>query len=236
MKRILVTTTALALVLSSVTFAGKEEKAPQLELKSPSAKLSYALGLEIGSSLKRIQTNINLAAFVRGLEDMVKGRTPLLTPQQATAVKKDFFAKMKAVRARKSKALTEKNGKAESSFLAQNKKKKGVTTTASGLQYIVLRPGKGPSPKLTDRVTVNYRGSLINGTVFDSSYKRGKPVTFPVKGVIPGWTEALQLMKVGSKYRLFIPSDLAYGKQGAGPHIGPNSLLIFEVELLAINK
>ena len=236
MKRILVMTATLALVLSSVTFAQEEGKAPQEALKSPSAKLSYALGLEIGSSLKRIQIDIDLAAFVRGLEDKVKGKKLLLTPQQADKVKEDFFTKMRAAKARKTQALAGNNRQAEEAFLAQNKKKKGVITTASGLQYIVLRQGKGPSPKATDRVTVNYRGSLINGTVFDSSYKRGKPVTFPVKGVIPGWTEALQLMKVGSKYRLFIPSDLAYGKQGAGPHIAPNSLLIFEVELLAINK
>ncbi len=236
MKRILVMTAALALVLSSVTFAAEKGKAPQEQLKSPAAKLSYALGLEIGSSLKRMQADINLADFVRGLEDMVKGRDLLLTPQQAAGVRKDFFKKMRAAQVRKSKALADKNRKEEDAFLARNKKKKGVITTASGLQYIVLRQGKGSNPKATDRVTVNYRGSLINGTVFDSSYKRGRPATFPVKGVIPGWTEALQLMKVGGKYRLFIPSDLAYGKQGAGSLIGPNSLLIFEVELLAINK
>ena len=134
------------------------------------------------------------------------------------------------------KELGEKNRKEGEAFLAENKKKKGVITTESGLQYMVLEKGDGPKPKATDTVSVNYRGTLIDGTEFDSSYKRGKPVTFPVKGVIAGWTEALLLMNVGSKYKLFVPPNLGYGGRGAGRLIGPEATLIFEVELLGIES
>lgn len=247
MKRILVMIAALALALSLLTCtvnkekaskeakvqkegkASKEEKALKEGLKTSSGRLSYALGLEIGASLKRLQTEIDLAVFARGVEDSLKGRETFLTPQEAAKVREEFMKKMQNEFAGKS----QKGGKA---FLAENKKKEGVVTTASGLQYMVLSEGNGPKPKATDRVSVHYRGTLVNGTEFDSSYKRGQPATFAVNGVIPGWTEALQIMKVGSKYRLFIPSNLAYGERGTGQQIGPNATLIFEVELLAIEK
>ncbi len=236
MKRVFVIMAALVFSLSSMTSAGGEKKAAKEELKTSSEKLSYALGLEIGSSLKEIQPKIDLTIFARGVGDILEGKDLLLTSQQVAEVKKDFLKKMQEERARQGKVLAEKNRKEGEAFLSGNKKKKKVITTASGLQYIVLREGDGPVPKATDRVKVNYRGTLIDGTEFDSSYKRGQPAAFPVKGVIPGWTEALQLMKVGSKYRLFIPANLAYGTRGAGRQIGPDATLIFEIELLEIEK
>ena len=143
---------------------------------------------------------------------------------------------MRSEKARKRQDLSEKNRIEGETFLAENKNKPGVITTASGLQYKILQKGDGPVPTNTDRVKVHYRGKLLDGTEFDSSYERGTPATFAVTGVIKGWTEALQLMKVGSKYELYIPSELAYGKNGSGPQIGPDSVLIFEVELLSIGE
>ncbi|NQT81616.1 FKBP-type peptidyl-prolyl cis-trans isomerase [bacterium] len=219
-----------------LTFGAEKEKAPKLQLKSASAKLSYALGMDIGASLKRLEAEIDPAIFFRGVEDTLKGGKPLLTPQEATEIRNEFFTKKREELAQRMKETGEKNLKEGEAFLAENKKKDGVVTTASGLQYMVLRKGDGSKPKKTDQVTVNYQGTLIDGTEFDSSYKRGQPATFSAGGVIPGWTEALQLMNVGSKYRLFIPSNLAYGERGSGARIGPNAALIFEVELLGIEK
>jgi len=236
MKQIPAMIFALAFSLSWPTFAAEEEKAPEKQLKTSSEKLSYALGLDIGASLKKLETDIDLPSFARGVTDSFKGSKPLLTPQQATEIRNEFFKKRQEERAQKMKELGGKNRKEGEAFLAENKKKRAVVTTASGLQYTVLGKGDGPKPKGTDRVSVNYRGTLIDGTEFDSSYKRGQPATFRVTGVIPGWTEALQLMNVGSKYHLFIPSNLAYGERGAGQQIGPNATLIFEVELLSIEK
>ena len=234
MKQVLLAT--IVLVLSSVACSGQTPKAPIKELKTPDEKLSYAIGLEIGTSLKNLPTEIDLAVFVQAVEDGLKGEKPLLTQQQALEIKKEFGKKVREERARERTELAEKNQKEGEAFLAENKNKKGVVTTESGLQYVVLHEGDGPKPKATDRVKVHYRGTLIDGTEFDSSYKRGTPATFSLKGVVAGWTEALQLMKVGSKYRLFIPSELAYGKRGRGPKIGPNAVLIFELELLEIAK
>ncbi len=236
LKLIFAMTAVLLLSLSSLTFTADEKKAPMEQLKTAAAKLSYALGFELGSSLKEMPTAIDLAVFFRGVEDSFKGNNSLLTPQEAAKVREEFSKKLEEDHAQKVKALAQKNQKEGEAFLAENAKQKGVVTTASGLQYIVLRDGNGPKPKATDKVSVHYRGTLVDGTEFDSSYERNEPVTFQVKGVIAGWTEALQLMKVGSKYRLCIPSNLAYGERGAGPQIGPNATLIFEVELLAIEK
>ena len=234
MKRILVMMTVL--VLFSLTCCAEKQEAPKKELKTDAEKLSYAIGLEIGTSLKNLPAEIDFPVFVRAVEDGLKGKEPMLTQEQAVEVKKAFGKKMQEERAQQRKELGEKNQKEGESFLAENKKKEGVITTESGLQYMVLNEGDGPRPKATDRVKVHYRGTLIDGTEFDSSHGRGKPATFSVKGVVAGWTEALQLMKVGSKYRLFIPSELAYGKRGRGPKIGPNAALIFELELLEIEK
>jgi FKBP-type peptidyl-prolyl cis-trans isomerase len=241
---------ALALMVPTALFAAEEEtaaveeKTPRKELKTDAEKLSYAIGLEVGTFLKELKAEVDLGVFLQAVRDAVEDRKPLLTQEQALAIKKEFTDKMKAEqaaemkkmqaeRAAEMKVVGEKNLKAGEEFLEANAKKEGVKTTDSGLQYQVLKEGDGPKPATTDTVEVHYRGTLIDGTEFDSSYKRGQPATFPVDKVIDGWTEALQMMNVGSKYKLFIPPDLAYGER-APSVIGPNAVLVFEVELLAI--
>ena len=220
----------------------KEEVANVSGLKTAREKLSYSIGLQLGTSLKEIKEDINFSVAVQGMEDSFNDKKLRLTKEEImkelTAFSKKMQEKqMKIMEEQKKKmeALGKENKKQGEEFLSENKKKKDVVTTKSGLQYIVLSKGKGKKPKATDQVKVHYKGTLIDGTEFDSSYKRGEPVTFPVNQVIPGWTEALQLMNVGSKYKLFIPSDIAYGERGPMP-IGPNATLIFEVELLSIEK
>ena len=225
----------MVLGLSSATLATVEHEAKG-ELKTPSEELSYVFGTDIGMSLKRLEREIDLPAFFRGVEDSFNDKDLLITPEKAAKVKEEFIKEQREAQARKMKELGEKNSKEGEAFLAKNKKKKGVITTDSGLQYMVLNKGKGPKPTAADIVSVNYRGTLIDGTEFDSSYKRGEPVTFPVKGVIAGWTEALLLMNVGSKYKLFLPPNLGYGEWGSGQLIGPEATLIFEVELLDIKS
>ena len=222
----------------------KTEAAP-IDLSGQASKVSYALGLDMGNYLKRmegdLEIKIDLVAFLRAVKDAISGATPLLNEEQIAEVKKDAQAKMMAKREKarleqeeKKKVQGEKNKTEGEVFLAENKKKEGVQTTASGLQYVVITQGTGPKPAVTDKVKVNYKGTLLDGTEFDSSYKRGKPAEFPLGGVIKGWTEGLQLMPVGSKYKFFIPGELAYGKAGSGANIAPNATLIFEVELLEI--
>jgi FKBP-type peptidyl-prolyl cis-trans isomerase FklB len=179
-----------------------------------------------------VDTDPDLIA--RGIKDISAGGKPLLTEQQAQSVMNTFQQQLMAKRDSVNKVMGEKNKKDGGTFLAENKKKEGVVTLPSGLQYKVLKKGSGKKPKAEQTVSVQYRGMLTDGTEFDSSYKRGEPATFPVNGVIKGWTEALQLMPVGSKWQLFVPSDLAYGEKGAGQVIPPNATLIFEVELLSI--
>ncbi len=220
----------LCIILAgSPVFAG--EKA---ELKTQKDKLSYAIGMDMGGSLKRNAIDVDIDALVKGLKDALAGGKMMMTEQEQRETLMAFQKEFQAKQQEKMKTLAEKNKKEGEAFLAENKKKPGVKTLPSGLQYKVITEGKGASPKETDTVTVNYRGTLIDGTEFDSSYKRNEPATFPVKGVIKGWTEALQLMKVGAKWQLFVPSSLAYGERGAGGVIGPNATLIFEVELLKI--
>jgi len=199
-------------------------------------KVSYSIGLQIGSNLqkqeealKKQNVQINTDALVNGLKDALAGK-PQLTTDQVRATLTAFEQDM----TQKQQAAGEKNKADGEKFLAENKKKEGVKTTASGLQYKVIKEGNGPQPKEADTVVANYRGTLIDGTEFDSSYKRGQPATFPLNRVIKGWTEGLQLMKVGSKYQFFIPANLAYGSQQMGPDIGLNSTLIFDVELVGI--
>src|SRR5215813_9472131 len=209
-----------------------QEKSPQLkdqtgpQLKDQKDKVSYSIGMQIGFNLGRQKVDINPDILAAGIKDAIAGK-PQLTTDQVKEIMSQFEKDME----QKQKELGEKNKTEGAKFLEDNKKKPGVKTTASGLQYKVEKEGTGTTPKATDMVTVNYRGTLIDGTEFDSSYKRGQPATFPVNGVIKGWTEALQLMKQGAKYQLFIPSTLAYGERAMGPDIGPNSTLIFEVEL-----
>jgi len=202
-----------------------QEKSPQL--KDQKDKVSYSIGLNIGFNLNRQNVQINPDVLAAGIKDAIAGK-PQLTTDQVKEVMTTFEKDMQ----QKQKAAGEKNASEGAKFIEENKKKEGVKTTASGLQYKAIKEGTGAQPKATDTVTVNYRGTLINGTEFDSSYKRGEPASFPLNGVIKGWTEGLQLMKVGSKYQFFVPPNLAYGERTVGPDIAPNSTLIFEVELL----
>ncbi len=215
--------TAVAFAFAVAAFA--EEKPPQLkELKD---RASYALGLNFGYNFKRQNIDLNTDVFYAGFKDAMSNKKPLLSEQEVRETMMAFEKDMQ----QKQADVGQKNQAEGQKFLSDNKSKEGVKTTASGLQYKMLKDGSGAQPKASDTVTVNYRGTLTDGTEFDSSYKRGEPATFPVSGVIKGWTEALQLMKVGSKYQLFIPPDLAYGPNGQRG-IPPNSVLIFEVELM----
>jgi len=210
--------------------------ATAMTLKTQKEKASYALGMKIGGDLKRqgVGASVDAALTARGLKDGLAGTKALLTEDEEkaalTQLQTEVRGKMEA-KAHEAGAAARKEGEA---FLAANKGKEGVVTLPSGLQYKILTEGKGPKPTASDTVSCNYRGTLINGKEFDSSFKGGKPVSFPVSGVIKGWTEALQLMPVGSKWQLFIPPDMAYGDRGAGADIGPGETLIFEVELLSI--
>ena len=221
MKRFILISAAFLLTLP--LFA--QEKSPPL--KDQKDKVSYSIGLNIGSNLARQNVEINPEAMIAGVKDAIAGK-PQLTQDQVKEVMTAFEKDMQA----KQKAAGEKSAAEGAKFLEENKKKEGVKTTASGLQYKVIKEGTGAQPKTTDTVKVNYRGTLINGKEFDSSYKRGEPATFPLNGVIKGWSEGLQLMKTGAKYQLFVPPALAYGERAVGPDLPANSTLIFEVELL----
>ncbi|MBI3805213.1 MAG: FKBP-type peptidyl-prolyl cis-trans isomerase [Nitrospirae bacterium] len=214
-----------------VTSAYAADKA---DLKTQKDKVSYSIGLDIGNKLKGQSIEIDPKFLAQGIQDATSGGKPLLTQEEVQAVMMTFQKEMQAKATEQAKVVGDKNLKEGEAFLAENKKKKGVVTLPSGLQYKIITAGTGKKPKATDTVTTNYKGTLIDGTEFDSSYKRGEPASFPVQGVIPGWTEALQLMPVGSKWQLVVPPALAYGPRGAGPQIGPNATLIFEVELLSI--
>ncbi|MDA8077638.1 MAG: FKBP-type peptidyl-prolyl cis-trans isomerase [Nitrospiraceae bacterium] len=223
-------------VMGCLLLAGSVFAEEQKPLSSQKDKASYVLGTDVGNTLKRQGIEVDLEIFIKGIRDAVQGSKPLLSEEETKEVIMAFRQDMLAKQAEQRKKLGEKNKKDGEAFLAENKKKEGVKTLPSGLQYKVISEGAGKMPKLTDTATVNYRGTLIDGTEFDSSYKRGQPATFPVNGVIPGWTEALQLMKEGSKWELFIPADLAYGDKGAGNVIGPDAVLIFQVELISVES
>ncbi|MGA9342051.1 MAG: FKBP-type peptidyl-prolyl cis-trans isomerase [Rhodanobacteraceae bacterium] len=212
--------------------AGNAAAAP---VKLDKDKVSTMVGMDIGRGLSQIKDDIDLDVVAKALKETVNGQKTSLTPEEALEVRKAFMQQMQAKRVAERKVEAEKNKSEGAAFLASNKSKPGVKTTASGLQYKVIKQGTGPKPKATDTVKVNYKGTKIDGTEFDSSYKRGKPATFPLNGVIKGWSEGLELMPVGSTYKLFIPADLAYGENGPGP-IGPNATLIFDVELLSIEN
>ena len=226
----------LMICVSMPACAAERSAENKVELKTDKDKLSYAFGMEIGQALKALKTDVDLDVFAQGVGDVFADKNALLDPKEAAQVKRDFFAKMEAEAMKEFQEQSEKNSTAGDEFRAENAKKEGVTVTESGLQFQVLNEGDGPSPTLEDQVKVHYTGTTIDGKVFDSSYKRGEPTAFPVAGVIPGWTEGLQMMKVGGKYRLVIPPDIAYGEFGAGRAIGPNATLIFEVELLGVEK
>lgn len=222
----------LALVLA-LTACGKDGKS---SLNSDTEKFSYAIGMDIGRSLKRLDTEIDVVALRQGVQDVLDDKETLLTQEEVVEVMTSFSQKIQQEQEEKQKKASGENAEAAEKFFAENAKKEGVKTTQSGLQYEVITEGKGEKPKASDRVSVHYTGKLLDGTVFDSSVERGEPATFPLNAVIPGWTEGLQLMTVGSKYKLYIPPELGYGERGAGPKIGPNAALVFEVELLKVEK
>lgn len=234
--------------------AGKDAKADAAGQKDAAAKIpglatekdqvSYMIGMDIGKSLKPIKDELDMAMLKRAVDDVVNDKTPLLNEEQLAQVMQGFAQKMQAKQqeemAKKQAEMAaqgKKNIDQETSFLAANGKKPGVVTTASGLQYQIVTQGTGPKPKLEDRVSVHYAGALLDGTEFDSSYKRKEPAQFVLTSVVPGWTEALQLMPVGSKYKLWIPAKLGYGETGTpGGPIPPYSTLVFDVELVDIVK
>jgi FKBP-type peptidyl-prolyl cis-trans isomerase FklB len=230
MKQLLLFVTIGSFALAACGQNKNNPAAAKVQLKTSIDSFSYALGMSMASFYKQQGvTKINTAVMNKAIDDVMKNGKKAFTDDQANKCLNDQFTK---IRAEKS-ASAKKEGDA---FLAANKTKPGVVTTASGLQYQVIKEGTGPKPAETDKVKVHYHGTLVDGTVFDSSVDRGEPVTFPVNGVIPGWVEALQLMPVGSKWKLFIPSNLAYGDNGAGEKIKPGATLVFEVELLGIEK
>jgi len=213
--------------------SGAAPAAAASTLTSDQDKVSYSIGVDLGRNLKQQDIAISDTVFMQGIHDGMNGEPKLMTKDQVIDTLKKLQKQIADRREANFKKSADDNKKKGDAFMADNKTKPGVITTTSGLQYKVIDDGKGPSPKPTDIVTVNYKGTLIDGTEFDSSYKRGVPATFPLNGVIPGWVEALQLMKAGSKWQVYIPSNLAYGEQGAGPEIGPNETLIFEVSLIS---
>src|SRR5690242_5434456 len=212
---------------------GTAAKRP-LALATQKQKASYAIGLNIGKNMKKDSVDVDTEILARGIRDALAGSKPLLTDDEAKAALVELQAEVRKHQQEEYQAASEKNQKEGEAFLVTNKTKEGVVVLPSGLQYKVLQEGTGPKPSETDTVVCNYRGTLLNNTEFDSSSKHGGPATFAVNQVIKGWTEALQLMPVGSKWELYVPPDLAYGPRAAGPDIGPNSTLIFQVELLSI--
>jgi FKBP-type peptidyl-prolyl cis-trans isomerase FklB len=229
MKQLLAAALCAALAMSGVALAAD---AP--ELKSDKEKLSYSVGMDIGANLKRQSIDVDPELLMKGFRDSYTGGKTLLTEEESRQAIQNFQKQLMAKQAEAAKQQADKNKADGEKFLAENKGKEEVKTTASGLQYKVIRAGTGKSPTADNTVEVHYKGTLIDGTEFDSSYKRNQTATFPVSGVIPGWTEGLQLMKEGGKYQLFVPSNLAYGERGAGRDIGPNATLIFEVELISV--
>jgi FKBP-type peptidyl-prolyl cis-trans isomerase FklB len=209
-------------ILFLVSQVNAQEK---LVLKNQKEKVSYIIGMDIGGNLKRQSVDIDPSILAKGIQDALAGTKPVLSQEEIQETMVAFDKEMK-----------EKQKQRGEAFLSENKKKEGVKTLPSGLQYKVIKAGTGKKPKSSDTVTVQYRGTLIDGTEFDSSYRRGQPATFQVTGVIPGWTEGLQLMGEGAKWQLFIPSNLAYGERGMGGLIGPNATLIFEVELISVQE
>ena len=213
--------------------AGAEAQEP---LPTDKQKQSYSIGVDIGKRIKSQSIDVDANALVQGVRHALSGEKTLLSEQEMNDALSALQKEMMAKQAERAKQLGEKNLKEGEAFLAENKKKEGVKTLPSGLQYKVITAGTGKTPTAEDTVVTNYRGTLVDGTEFDSSFKRGQPATFPVKGVIPGWTEALQLMKEGAKWELVIPANLAYGERGAGNVIGPNATLIFEIELISVKE
>ena len=213
---------------------GSAKTPKKYQLKTKSEKLGYSLGLDIGKSFKKNDLPVDKDAFIRGLLDGLSGKNPLLSDEEIRSIQQAAIMEMRIKLSGKRQIWGESNRKNGAAYCAENAKRRHVTTTPSGLQYEILEKGEGPIPKITDKVHIHYIGTQIDGEEFDSSEPLGKPATFNVGGVIPGMTEALLMMPVGSKWRIVLPSDLAYKEQGAGSKIGPNATLIFEIELVGI--
>jgi FKBP-type peptidyl-prolyl cis-trans isomerase FklB len=227
---------ALVTILSIGFLFGICQAAEKLELKDQKDRESYSFGYQFGQTLKAQGIDLNLDIYTSAIRDALGGKEPLMSAEEIRATIDGLQQRVMVDRQKLLKEQAEKNFSEGKTFLADNGKKEGVKTLPSGLQYKIIKEGGGPTPKASDTVTVHYRGTLIDGTEFDSSHKRGQSATFPVDKIIPGWTEALQLMKTGATWQLFIPSELAYGERSPNRLIPPNSALIFEVELISINK
>ncbi len=235
MNRLMVFALMALLLFPALGLAADKDK-PAAELKTFQDKLSYSMGLDVGTYFKGMKDDVNYDRLVQGLTDSFKGNKQLITPEEVAQVQKEFATKMQAKQAAQLKEMQEKNKKIGEEYLAKNKEKKGVIVTKSGLQYEEVKKGTGEKVKDGAQVKVHYTGTFVDGKVFDDSRKRGEPAVFGVDQVIPGWSEAMKLMTVGSQYKLAIPSNLAYGEQGAPPVIEPNSALLFDVELISIEK
>lgn len=231
-------------IATAALFAAQIQGEDQTALKDTKEKISYSIGHEMGAGMKQQKLEVDPNIVINGFRDGFSGKKGLLTEQEMKEVIEIFEKDLEARMQKEALEVPEKNKKEGAAFLEENKKKEGVKVhpvklsdgRTSELQYKVLREGTGPTPKFEDKVSTHYRGTLIDGTEFDSSYKRNAPTSFGVRQVIKGWQEALQLMKVGSKWQLFVPGDLAYGATGAGRSIGPNATLLFEIELISIEK
>ena len=229
---------AVLMMLAFVAGCAPEESttAPETKLDNPKTRISYTIGVNIGQDFKTQNMDIDPDVLMMGLKDTMSGKELQLTEDEMVQEIQKFQEEMQAKVVAEMEEKATKNKAEGEAFLAENAKQEGVVVTESGLQYKVVEPGEGDSPGPADVATVHYRGTLIDGTQFDSSYDRGQPATFPVGGVIAGWTEALQLMKPGAKWQLVIPAELAYGDRGAGQDIGPNTTLLFDVELISVEK
>ena len=229
---------AVMIMLTSLAGCTPEEasSASELKLDTPKNRISYTIGVNIGQDFKSQNMDVDPDLLLMGLKDTLSGKELQLTEEEMVQEIQNFQQEMQAKMAAEMEVKAAENKAAGEAFLAENAKQEGVVVTESGLQYKIIEPGQGDSPGPADVATVHYRGTLIDGTQFDSSYDRGQPASFPVGGVIPGWSEALQLMKPGAKWQLSIPAELAYGERGAGQDIGPNSTLLFDVELISVEQ
>jgi FKBP-type peptidyl-prolyl cis-trans isomerase len=237
MKKAIMAVIVAAQLAATMSCVAKPAKKTKIDTTNAMHRYSYMVGQDVGKSLKGLDTELDISLITQGIEDVLKGNASQMSDSTLQATQVEFSQKLQSDQTAKQSAKAEKNKADGEKFLADNKSKEGVKVTASGLQYVVLKEGDGAMPKATDEVTVHYVGTLLDGTEFDNSVKRGQPVTFPLNGVIPGWTEGVQLMKVGSKFKFFVPSALGYGSNGTpGGPIGPDATLIFEVELISINE
>lgn len=234
MKKLLAAVALFAIAFVCVSCGGGEGGARKTSLETDLERASYAYGMDVATSMLRSGMDIDVDLFVQGFRDTLEGRGVLLTEDEKVRIIQEFGQQMRERQRAIAEATASENLAAGTAFLEANKDKEGVMVTESGLQYTMLEEGTGARPTADSRVKVHYTGTLIDGTKFDSSYDRGEPIEFPLQGVIPAWTEGVQLMKVGGKMKLFCPPDLAYGDRGAPPVIGPNSVLIFDIELVDI--